>query len=262
MMNKLLELKSDCSKCRGFCCRALCFFLNDGFPYDKPTGLDCKHLARDYRCQIHERLIIKKLRGCVNYDCLGAGQKTSLINADDKTLFDVFVVMEQLHEILWYLFESVEAVENLSIINQLEEHYQTISKLTYLKPKQLLTLDLSHYRKLVDPLLQKVYHEVNQGIRIEPLEYKLLLNRPDLMARDFRQKNICGQDFKGAFLIKADLSNNNLFGVNFLGSDVRDMNVCNSDLSGSLFLTQAQVNACNGNAKTKLPAYLVKPKYW
>ena len=75
IMNKLSGLKTDCCGCRGFCCRALFFFKSDGFPYDKPAKRNCKNLLADYRCKIHDQLEIVNYYGCINYDCLGAGQR-------------------------------------------------------------------------------------------------------------------------------------------------------------------------------------------
>ena len=261
-MDKLTKFKSECSMCRGFCCRALFFFKSDGFPEDKAAGKNCRHLMKDYRCDIHEQLKERQLKGCLGYDCLGAGVKTTLFKADEKVLFDVFTIMEQLHEILWYLFIGQEVVKNKELRHQLWLKYQMIEALSELPVSQILNLDLAHYRQLVAPLLQLTYQEVNLENKVTLLKAKKKMGRLDLMGRDLHSLNLQGQDFKGAFLIGANLSNCDLTGVNFLGSDVRDMNIRGSDLSASLFLTQGQINACHGDQLTKLPKYLERPKHW
>ena len=256
-MNKLSGLKTDCCGCRGFCCRALFFFKSDGFPYDKPAKRNCKNLLADYRCKIHDQLEIVNYYGCINYDCLGAGQKTAMFKEDDQLLFEVFEVMVQLHEILWYLYVGKNFVQSQRLNEQLETYYQMIESLTYLDAEEILALDLNKYRQLVNPLLQEVYCQMNKDIQIKPLQArKTVLNRADFMGCDLHEKDLRGQDFKGAFLIGANLSNCDLCGVNFLGSDVRKMDIRNSDLSKSLFLTPAQISACVINRYTKLPEYI------
>ncbi|MDY5912591.1 MAG: hypothetical protein SPJ62_11435 [Inconstantimicrobium porci] len=69
------KLKSDCSKCFGLCCVALYCFKSDGFPRDKKDGEPCINLNNDFTCKVHECLKEKGFKGCLSYDCLGAGQR-------------------------------------------------------------------------------------------------------------------------------------------------------------------------------------------
>ena len=87
------------------------------------------------------------------------------------------------------------------------------------------------------------------------------------LPRDWIGKNLAGQDFsglsvRGQFLLATNLSNSRLRGVNFLGADLRDCQLAGADLTDALFLTQAQVNAAQGNAKTRLPERLLRPSHW
>lgn len=66
----------DCPACAALCCLALAFDKGDLFAETKPAGLPCAHLAADATCSIHDRLSDSGWQGCVNYNCLGAGQAT------------------------------------------------------------------------------------------------------------------------------------------------------------------------------------------
>ncbi|MEV6714462.1 pentapeptide repeat-containing protein [Lentzea sp. NPDC051208] len=77
-----------------------------------------------------------------------------------------------------------------------------------------------------------------------------------------RNKNLSNADFRGAYLIGADLTNSDLSRADMIGADLRGAELSGADLSTCLFLTQPQVNAARGNAKTKLPAALSRPAHW
>ena len=70
-------LKIACEKCSGICCVALYCTKTDGFPENKEAGIPCKHLKSDFRCAIHTVLANKNMKGCLAYDCFGAGQKVT-----------------------------------------------------------------------------------------------------------------------------------------------------------------------------------------
>ncbi|WP_207633266.1 hypothetical protein [Devosia aurantiaca] len=71
------ELEADCDRCFGLCCTALSFSRPDGFGHDKPAGILCHFLAGDYRCSIHPRREDLGYEGCIDFTCLGAGQRAS-----------------------------------------------------------------------------------------------------------------------------------------------------------------------------------------
>jgi hypothetical protein len=68
-------LRADCSRCVGLCCVVPAFRAIQGFGFDKPPHMACRHLANDCRCSIHERRIERGFVGCVGFDCYGAGQR-------------------------------------------------------------------------------------------------------------------------------------------------------------------------------------------
>mgnify|MGYP000087398962 CR=1 FL=1 len=92
------------------------FFKSDGFPYDKPAKRNCKNLLADYRCKIHDQLEIVNYYGIIiTIDCLERDKRQALFKEDDQLLFEVFEVMVQLHEILWYLYVGKNFVTKSTI---------------------------------------------------------------------------------------------------------------------------------------------------
>ena len=107
------KLKVDCENCFGLYCVALYFSASDGFPLDKAGGQPCLNLQENFRCRVHKDLDDLGLKGCRAYDCFGAGQKVSqnIFNRiswrqskeSSAKMFDCYLIMCQLHELLWYL---------------------------------------------------------------------------------------------------------------------------------------------------------------
>lgn len=121
--NKLFEeLKIDCKKCFGLCCVALYFSASDGFPINKESGKPCINLQPDFKCSVHNSLIKRGFKGCTAYDCFGSGQKVAQVTYKGidwmqspeltNQMSEVFLIMRQLHEMLWYLKEA--SVLNIS----------------------------------------------------------------------------------------------------------------------------------------------------
>lgn len=78
--------EADCKNCLGLCCSALRFSRADGFGHDKSAGEPCFYLTADHRCRIHSRRDDLGYEGCIDFDCLGAGQRASAsLSAADRT---------------------------------------------------------------------------------------------------------------------------------------------------------------------------------
>jgi hypothetical protein len=258
-------LRIDCEKCSGLCCVALYCMKTDGFPDNKQAGIPCKHLLADFCCDIHGQLANKKMRGCLAYDCFGAGQKvtqSSYAKENWKTnpekaneIFQVFMIVFQLHQMAWYLLEASSLVTDKRIIAEVDALIAENIKMTALAPAEILQIDLTNYQTGVNLVLKKVSNQLaaDSFDRIE---------RKDYFGKNFKRVNLNGRDFSMALMIAANLEGCSLTGTNFLGADLRDANIKNTDLRESLFLTQMQINAAQGNAKTKLPSSLCRPSSW
>lgn len=100
-------LRADCTRCAGLCCVLLAFDRSALFARDKPAGMRCVHLGSDCRCRIHASRAKRGFAGCVNYDCLGAGQRATALllgrTATAAEQFDVFAAIHRQHEVLTLL---------------------------------------------------------------------------------------------------------------------------------------------------------------
>lgn len=270
------NLKIDCKNCLGFCCVALYFSASEGFPTDKESGKPCINLKSDFSCSIHKELRKKGLKGCTAYDCFGAGQKVAQVTykgidwrqSDDlaKEMFEVFLVMRQLHEMLWYLTEASILKPANTIKNELDLMIMEIYELTNLPPKSILSLDIDSLRTKVNSLLRQasefVKLRVCQDKKLCANHKKKLKSGYDFIGANLTKTNLIGANLAGVLLIAANLKGADLTGANLIGVDMRDTNIMDADLSNSIFLTQSQINAAKGNFNTKLPTALIRPEYW
>lgn len=270
------SLKNDCKKCFGFCCVALYFSASEGFPTNKEGGKPCINLQHDFSCSVHSSLIEKGLKGCTAYDCFGAGQKVAQViySGQDwqkapelaQQMFEVFSIMRQLHEMLWYLTGAIFLKMSSSVRGDLEHLIGETESLTHLDANSLLELDIASHRDKVNALLQKI----SRLVRTEaPRNEKNTLNcrkkiagRLDLIGANLRKVNLKGVDLGGALLIAADLRGNNLSTTNLIGADLRDADIRGANLVESLFITQSQINTAKGDSTTRLPVWIDRPKVW
>ncbi|RII35831.1 pentapeptide repeat-containing protein [Clostridium chromiireducens] len=270
------NLKIDCEKCFGLCCIALYFSAAEGFPTDKVAGRPCINLQKNFRCSIHKKLSQKGLKGCTAYDCFGAGQKVAQVtyrgrdwnqNSEvEKQMCEVFLVMRQLHEMLWYLTEAFSVQTNSLIHEEIRKLISETEKLTFLDAASLMNIDIEAHRNVVNSMLQEISEMVRSkmisGQKNTLKRKKTIAGRLNLFGVDLRKTNLRGADLRGAFLIAANLSGTDLSGADLIGADLRDANLRGANLAGCIFVTQAQINTVKGDASTKLPSSLIHPMYW
>ncbi len=270
------ELRVDCEKCFGLCCVALYFSASEGFPVNKDAGKPCINLQSDFTCSIHESLTNKGLKGCTAYDCFGAGQKVAQVtyNGHDwrqapesaKQMFEAFLIMRQLHEMIWYLTQAFILQTDQGIREDISSLLDSTERLTLLDVDSLLALDVTIHRTKVNILLKntsewvraKMHSKKNTSLKNRNSNSQRL----DYFGADLRKINLKGADLRGACLIAANLRGVDLSGADLIGADLRDADIRDADLRGSIFLTQAQLNTTKGNSHTKLPVMLVRPTYW
>lgn len=270
------NLRPDCMQCFGLCCVALYFSASEGFPVDKAAGEPCPNLKHDFRCGIHDTLSDCGLKGCVAFECFGAGQKVANVSysgldwrrvtESSEQMFEVFLVMRQLHELLWYLTEALTLEQALPIKEELSAMFDETERLTHLMPDLLMELDVGAHRAKINTLLLKTSKLVRSEARGEQKarsgRNKVFERGADLIGLDLRKKDLRGANLRGAYLIAADLRGMDLKGTDFIGADFRDADLSGADLSKSIFLTQAQLNVAKGNIHTKLPSSLTRPEHW
>ncbi|KKI89181.1 hypothetical protein WQ54_26795 [Bacillus sp. SA1-12] len=269
----LKQLSADCENCFGLCCVALPYAKSADFPRDKDGGTPCSNLQANYRCGIHKDLRNKGFRGCAVYECFGAGQKVSQITygGNDwrqstemaKEMFEVFPIMQQLHEMLYYLHEAAGLQETQPIRTQLQAALEETEKLTTLSPKSIIDLDVPAHRANVNELLIRTSELVRaKASHAKNRKTPKLKRGSDLIGANLRGADLRGANLRGALLIAADLRKADMRTTDLIGADLRDADVSGANLTGSIFLTQAQVNSAKGNIHTKLPASLRTPDHW
>lgn len=241
------------------------------FAFDKDGGTPCRNLQSNYQCSIHKDLREKGFRGCSAYECFGAVQKVSQITYEGKhwrsspetanQMFDVFPIMQQLHEMLWYLHEALSIDIAKPIHPELRTTFEKIEKLTRLSKERLLTLQVDEHRAEVNEWLLKTSELVRAQARHPKLPKKISRGSV-LIGAKLKGLDLRGANLRGALLIAADLRNADLRMTDFIGADMRDADLSGADLTESIFLTQAQVNAANGDSNTKLPPSLRIPAHW
>ncbi|MEI6101195.1 MAG: pentapeptide repeat-containing protein [Eubacteriales bacterium] len=270
------HLRSDCERCFGLCCAALYFAKTDGFPVDKAAGEPCPNMQKDYRCRVYSGLKELKLKGCMAYDCFGAGQRVAQTtyncigwrqNAETREqMFRVFCVMQELHEMLWYLAEACTLLDGKQAQQDAELLLEGLEIVAQLAPKQLLELNLDSYRDKANVHIklagEKTRARFYSGLDLYPLHKNVPKKRISLMGADLKKTDLKGADLRGAYLIAADLRCADLSGADLIGADMRNADIRGADLSHSIFLTQMQINAAKGDAHTKLPKWIEKPGHW
>ncbi|MEU9201552.1 pentapeptide repeat-containing protein [Streptomyces sp. NPDC048332] len=262
-------LRADCANCFGLCCVALTLTRSADFAVDKDAGKPCRNLQEDFRCGIHTRLRTEGFAGCTVYDCFGAGQKVSgetFGGRDWRTapesaqqMFQVFPVVRQLHELLWYLTEAAALAPARSLHGEIRRSLERTERLTRLDADALTDLDVAAHRDGVAALLGRT----SALVRATASQKKKRSHRgADLIAARLRGADLRGADLRGAYLIAADLTGADLRLADLIGADFRDADLSGADLTGALFLTQSQLNAAKGNGATRLPLSLGRPAHW
>ncbi|MCX5329561.1 pentapeptide repeat-containing protein [Streptomyces sp. NBC_00140] len=263
------DLRGDCASCFGLCCVALPFTASKDFAVDKPAGKACSNLQDDHRCGIHARLRQKGFTGCTVYDCFGAGQKVSQVTfggrdwrtgprEDARRMFDVFPVVRQLHELLWYLTEALTLPAARPVHADLRRVLERTEQLTRQTPEELGALDVGAHRQDVNVLLLRTSELVRAGTRGKKKDRR----GADLMGARLKGADLRGANLRGAYLIAADLTGADLRGADLIGADLRDADLTDADLTDAFFLTQPQLNAARGNAGTRLSESVTRPGHW
>jgi hypothetical protein len=234
-----VELTADCARCVGLCCVVLPFSRSADFAFDKPAGTPCRHLAEDARCRIHDRLGESGMRGCVAYDCFGAGQSVT-----ETGRIPHFLVVEQVHEIAWYLADATDRGADVAALVA-ETELLAASR----SPSQP---DVDDLRSRVAPALRAVAEAARSAY-----DNWRDLAGADLAGAAFRGEDLRGADLGGAVLLGADLAGTDLSDANFLGADLRGATLAGADLSRALFVTRRQLGSVQvGPARERTPVRL------
>lgn len=278
-----VELRADCESCFALCCVAPAFSASADFAIDKKAGHACPNLQPDFRCGIHTSLRQQGFRGCTIYDCFGAGQQVSQVTFGGqdwrqaprtaKQMFEVFPIVRDLHELLWYLTEALTRQPAGRLHGELRDALDRTEGLTRLSPDEVVALDVTAHRQDVNALLRRASELVRADalstaeaagseVSAEAGGQRIDRSGADLIGRDLRGADLRGANLRGAYLIGADLSGADLRLADLIGADFRGADLSGADLTDSIFLTQSQLDAAKGDPDTRLPPSLSHPTHW
>ena len=263
-----LSLRADCESCFALCCVAPAFSASADFAIDKPAGQACPHLQPDFRCGIHTHLREQGFRGCTVYDCFGAGQKVSQVTFGGQDwrrapqtapqMFEVFPIMRDLHELLWYLTEALTLRPALPLHSELSLAMEDTERLTHSSPDSLRELDVEALRQDVNVLLLRTSELVRAGVRPKKMDRR----GADLIGAKLKGADLRGASLRGAHLIGADLRGADLRMADLTGADLRAADLRGANLTGSIFLIQSQLESAKGDTETTFPQALTRPAHW
>ncbi len=200
------------------------------------------------------------------FDCHGAGQQVTQVTfggaswrdgtAPARPMFAAFATMRALHELMWFVNEAM-AVPAASASRQLlDQAYRHVEALTGGDPDALAAIDVNRLRDRVNAELLRVSEAARAGLGGPDRR------GADLIGADLRNVMWRGASLRGANLIGADARDADLRDADLTGADTRGADLSGADLSGALFLSQAQLDAARGDARTTLPARRRRPDHW
>jgi uncharacterized protein YjbI with pentapeptide repeats len=264
------ELSADCGRCMALCCVAPGFTKSADFAISKRPGEPCPHLEQNFGCGIHDRLRPSGFPGCTVFDCFGAGQQVTQVTFAGRdwrshpdqaqAMFASFAVMRQLHELRWHVDQALTLTEGLGdgqLLAELTQADQTLRGHADSSPAALAALDVDPLWVTVTALLRRA----SQLIRgeVPPGRER---SGADLMGRHLAGVDLRRASLRGAYLIGTNLAGADLRLADLAGADLRGAQLAGADLSSSLFVTQAQLDAARGDARTKLPPARRRPAHW
>ncbi len=173
-------------------------------------------------------------------------------------MFEVFTVMRQLHELLWYLSEALMLQPARPLHSELGAALEGTERFTHYGPDALVELDVAAHRRDVNVLLLRT----SELVRGEAGCPKIDRRGADLIGADLIGADLRCANLRGAYLIRADLRGADLRMADLTGADCRGADLRGADLSDSIFLTQSQLDAANGDTDTRLPPSLTRPTHW
>jgi uncharacterized protein YjbI with pentapeptide repeats len=263
-----LILRADCEHCFALCCVAPAFSASSDFAINKPASHPCPNLQPDFRCGIHAHLRQQGFRGCTIYDCFGAGQKVSQVTFGGQNwrqapqiatqMFEVFSIMRDLHELLWYLTEALTLQPTHSLHDELRLALKETERLTHNSPAALIELDLAAHWHPVNALLVRTSELVRATVPHKKKDHR----GADLIGAKLKGADLRGANLRGAYLIGADLRGADLRMADLIGADFRGANLIGANLTEAIFLIQSQLDAANGDTTTKLSPSLTRPPHW
>jgi hypothetical protein len=111
--------RGDCSRCAALCCLSLAFDRSESFAFDKAAGDACPLLAPGHACSIHAERERRGFRGCIDYDCRGAGQRVTQELFGGRCWQAEPALARPMSEAFWRLRQVHELLAGLALTDRL-----------------------------------------------------------------------------------------------------------------------------------------------
>ena len=238
------QFRGKCEDCFGLCCVAPRFPASADFAISKEAGEPCPNLAIEFRCTIHSSLNARGFRGCVAYDCFGAGQKVSQLAFGGRSwrdapetaerMFETFRFVRHLHEMLIPLTVGATLEPAAPLRPRLDALRDEIDRLTRAGADEILAADLDDYRRRVNSLLLLLACELTRADLTRNISRRGVdLSNTDLSHADLRRVDFTDAGLHGARLTHADLREANLTGADLTQADLTNADLTGADLTGA-----------------------------
>ena len=163
-------------------------------------------------------------------------------------MFEAFAVMRNLHELAWYLAEALAMAATRPMHPELRVALDEIEPLARETADGLRAVDVAGRRASIGALLGKASELARAGAGPRTRRRARDRRGADLAGADLAgDAGLRGVDLRAALLVGADLRRADLRLADLAGADLRGANFAGADLRGSLFLTQSQLEAANGD---------------
>lgn len=139
-------------------------------------------------------------------------------------------------------YDPADGLKGLLGAHPLRKHVTPETSRTALPPEQALPLGATSHLELLQKAIEAGNMKIwNQWRKDNP---KII---PDLLGANLSRAKLIGVDLSGVYLLAANLSRANL---------------SEADLSEAIELSQQQIDAADGDSKTKLPRHIKRPSHW
>lgn len=226
--------RADCESCAGMCCVLTTFDAGPEFAFAKPAGVACRHL-RAGRCGVHADLAPRGMRGCVAFDCFGAGQRVT-------TLLGLPVDAD------WHTTPGPP---------ELDAVFSALCVVQYCRWLVAEAQALGH----ASPALSDAAHRLD-ALCAAPAAALVDLDPGALAAHTAAGLVTTGADHRFDDLDGIDLRDANLHEANFAFASLRGASVRSADLSTARFVSPAALALAHGDAHTRLPPDCPRPAHW
>ncbi|MBL4906383.1 MAG: hypothetical protein JKX94_02950 [Sneathiella sp.] len=170
--------QSDCDQCAALCCVALPFDKSDFFAFDKKGGEACLNLNGRGRCTIHDELRECGFSGCIQYDCLGAGQRVTQEIFDGqswqdqpvllKPMSDAFRAMRVVQELRQLLSVAEKLPLSTTDLQQFNQLYGALSPTEGWSYASLMAFEKSDVPKKANTFFNSLQRHVTRPPELQP----------------------------------------------------------------------------------------------